>query len=535
MPTLTPCKYRIETYFITEWGALRLKAAMDFQSGIAGLISGAVGIIKETPKFATQAVVAAGALAGGASRLATTGTFSSSTPSQDNDQGQTSNTMPTQDTYSLNAPASAQGSSIGIDPAIAFIDRMESSVCQVFEAVQQDLLPILLEDGHNHELISCSEQLKAYKAELGDFKSLYVASAKEMLDRSIRTVDDILKSDKLAGSVQNSRDVRWQKKVEQWHRDMKESHYTAVYLKGVASAQPGQGFGDASLDMAFQAPADPNNSNLDLAGILNYRTRKLRFTRAAMEDSKRRLQEKIEGYRDWQRRLIEAGSLLESLREEKITVEALKGLLRKAIDNLGRLQNEVVRLNQFFDFVSGTVSVLMDTVLNRFLDNIESGISEEENDFNLSYGQVQTNTIRQTILSLRGQVSFTIESTRLYLGISQKFIEPSMRMAANIPLGASVEEQQIFINELKTFTTECATAIMDLATQELEKTKGQLDNRLIELGPAEIDLPALPSYVGKAIDEGIQDASRQKYAETESLQKSDKEMEDTDDILGSIG
>lgn len=512
----------------TEWKALGLKTVMDAEAGFAGLINGTVGLIKEAPRFAIQAVTAAGALGGAASRLMTTGAV----PGSSGDQWQDSKEAPDPSARSQSSPATAQASGPKIDPVIASIDRMESTIHSVYEMVYEDLLPILLEDGRNQKLLSYSEQLKAYKSDLGDSPSPQVAKAKVMLDQSIHTADDILQSGQLAGSVHDSSDVKWQKKVEQWRLEMKESHYTAIYLKSVASIQAGQGFGDAALDIVIQAPADANNTNLDMAGILNARHRKLLIMRAAMQNSRDSLQQTTERYRECQRRAIELSSSLESLKREKLTIEELKKFLRKAIDNLSRLQTEVRQFNQFFDFMSTTVSTVMDTVAHRFLENIESGISDRGIDFELSYGQAQANIIRQSILSIRGQVTFTIESTRLYQRISNSYIQPSMRKAVNIPLYSSVEEQDMFAADLKTFTEKCANSILLLATEELKKTDGQLEERLLDLDIAEKGLPAPPEHVKKAIDDGIGDASRQKQAQAKDLDASTKHMEINDDILG---
>ncbi|KAL9636882.1 MAG: hypothetical protein Q9204_002081 [Flavoplaca sp. TL-2023a] len=527
-PTFWPYNVGYLAYIAAEWKALGLKTVSDAEAGIAGLINGAVGIIREAPRFAIQAVTAAGALGGAASRLMTTGAV----PSSSGDQWQDSKEAPDQSARSQFSPATTQASGPKIDPAIASIDRMESTINLVYEMVYEDLLPILLEDGRNQEILSYSEQLKAYKADLGDSPSPQVAKAKVMLDQSIHTADDILQSGNLAGSVHDSSDVKWRKKVEQWRSEMRESHYTAIYLKSVASIQAGQGFGDAALDMVIQAPADPNNTNLDMAGILNARHRKLLIMRAAMQNSRDSLQQTTERYRECQRRAIEISSSLESLKREKVTIEELKKFLRKAIDNLSRLQTEVRQFNQFFDFMSTTISTVMDTVAHRFLENIESGISDGGTDFKISYGQAQSNIIRQTILSIRGQVTFTIESTRLYQGISRSYIQPSMRKAANIPLHCSAEDQDGFAADLHTFTEKCANSILLLATEELKKTDRQFEERLLDLDLAEKGLPAPPEYVEKAIEDGIGDASRQKQDQAKDLDAATKHMEIGDDILG---
>ncbi|KAL8689045.1 MAG: hypothetical protein Q9218_005194 [Villophora microphyllina] len=266
--------------------------------------------------------------------------------------------------------------------------------------------------------------------------------------------------------------------------------------------------------------------------MLNARHRKLLIMRAAMQDAQRGLQHTTERYWETQRRAIELASSLEHLQQEKKTTEELEKFLRKAIDNVSRLHTEVRHLSEFFEFMSNTLSILLETVTQRFLANIKSGISDKSIDFGLSYGQAQKNIIRQTVLSLRGQITFIIESTRLYRGISTQFIMPSIRMAASLPLEASVQQQDDFKKELKLFTNGCADKIMILATEEYEKTSKQLGNGVMDVDEEMLALPAQPDHIHEAIDEGIKDASRQKQEQFEEIKKANLPLEINDDILG---
>lgn len=107
-----------------------------------------------------------------------------------------------------------------------------------------------------------------------------------------------------------------------------------------------------------------------------------------------------------------------------------------------------------------------------------------------------------------------------------------MRKAVNIPLSSSVEEQDRFAADLKTFTEKCASSILLLATEEMKKRDGQFEKRLVDLDMAEKGLPAPPKHVKKAIDYGIGDASHQKQDQVKDLDASTKHMEINDDILG---
>lgn len=127
------------------------------------------------------------------------------------------------------------------------------------------------------------------------------------------------------------------------------------------------------------------------------------------------------------------------------------------------------------------------------------------------------------MLSLQRQFIFIIESARLYQGISTHYITTSMRRAANLPLGASAEEQDRLANDLRDFTKDCANEIFALAHEELIKTEDQFQVRLIEVEDELKTLPAQLEYVVQAIDQGIGEGAQQ------NLEQVKKPMEIYDD------
>jgi hypothetical protein len=71
--------------------------------------------------------------------------------------------------------------------------------------------------------------------------------------------------------------------------------------------------------------------------------------------------------------------------------------------------------------------------------------------------------IRETMIILRGHFAFVATSADLYQNIAGSHINPCLRMAASLPLSATIEEQEKAKGELKEATDGSAEAIKKLA------------------------------------------------------------------------
>ena len=484
---------------LLEWRALGFKTASDIESGFAGLINGAVGLVKDTPRVVTTALEAAGALGGAAARFVSTGSLPSATTSTGGPSSPVNVQKRKQSMTSL-------PSEIGIDPAIVNAEQISSRVLDLYLIIQGDLLHTLQEEGADQGLLECSEHLKACRAELGESNSQNISTTKVLLDKAVQTTTDILGSRKLASSV-DANDSKWKKKVEKWTRDAKDVHGKVLKLNAKAAAQAGQGFGD-TLDIPQPST---EGTNIDFTSILKARHQKLLVMRGAMQQAQQNLQMQTDRHKDTQARAIEIASSLEKLKLEQVALKDIRSILLQAIDTVTHLQREIRQLTLFFNFMSTTISILGRRHTDRYIRAVESGISDNGIDFGLSYGDVQVRMIRETILLLRGHFAFIVESARLYQNISAQYIIPCMRKTADLKVGDSVEKQNEARADLKNFTEECAQSIRHLAQKEFENIQGQLMSRCVEIDDElqSLRLPAPENYVQQAIEEGVKEASAQ--------------------------
>ena len=86
---------------------------------------------------------------------------------------------------------------------------------------------------------------------------------------------------------------------------------------------------------------------------------------------------------------------------------------------------------------------------------------------------------------------------------------PCMRVAANLELEASPEEQKRAKEELRALTNECSDAIKLLAQREFEKISSQLKVRCEEVDEQLKGLPAPEPYKVRAIAEGVKESREQ--------------------------
>ena len=478
-----------------------------------------MGIVKEAPKFATAAVQAAGSLGGSALKFAASGAIPIPISSDDAQPEVSSD-------QEVNPADSGQTADIGIDPAIAGADQIQEQLLQLYTLVHGDLLGMLQETEANQDLLECAEQLKSSRDMLGDFKSQHTTNAKRILTQGLQTAESVLGSRKVATSM-SAGDAQWQQKVEKWKKDVETAHAASLQLKAFASAQAGQGFGN-SLDIPVKSSSD--SLGIDFTSILKARHQKLLIMRTAMREAQQNLQKTNDKYQATQNRVIELAEQMQHLKLSKITIKEIREVLNKAIDTVTFLQREIRSLTLFFNFMSNTISVFGTAHTERYLNAVESGISEEGVDFGISLGNVQTHMIREALLLLRGHFTFVVESARLYQKISAAYILPCIRMTAELQVGASVEEQNVAKQQLKEFTDKAAADIKLLAEKELEAFNNQIKMRCEEIDEQieeEMkDLPVLEPYVQKAIDEGVKESSQQMLKDSSGL------AEELDDILG---
>ena len=73
----------------------------------------------------------------------------------------------------------------------------------------------------------------------------------------------------------------------------------------------------------------------------------------------------------------------------------------------------------------------------RYLETIEDGFDKTSDAFAIAYNRAQVDTIRETVITLRGHFRFVVKSADLYDEVATTHINPCIRMAARLPVSAS--------------------------------------------------------------------------------------------------
>jgi hypothetical protein len=460
--------------------------------------------VKETPKLATEVVRTAGHTVG---HIVGRG--------------------PVNITYAENngpAPSTTeQTSDIGIDPALLAAEQIERQLFRLHELLHEDLVGILQNGGP--EITACSKQLGTLKHGLGNFKSRHTVNANSILDDAIEITSTIMK-DKDSLNSQTRASPEWQIKVERWQKALSTLLSGATKLRSFAATQPGQGFGGT-----MNPPiADIGSKDSGYTKVLKARHEKLVIMRTAMKDAQENLTRSTEMQLAAQAKVIEFVKVMDDLDNKTVTIDQTKDILRKSIDSMTSMQDQVKTLAGFFEMLADIISIVGVSQAQQFLDTIRVGITQSANGIEIGFHQSQINMIRETLLTLRGHFGFVVQSADLYQAIATKHINPCLRMAALLPLSASPEEQGEAKKELKKATDESAEAIEALAKKEMNSYYQQLEDRCKEIEADIGKLPELEDELGTihAIEEGVKEASEEIIGVV--AEKYEMELEITDDL-----
>jgi hypothetical protein len=478
---------------------LGAKTLADIESALAGVLSGAVNILRYSPQIALSVVQTAGVLGGAGAGFMTTGTLPMPAPIAIN--------QPPRSYGQANYQApDGQESDPGVDPALVAADAIADQISRMHELVHGDLLQMLTQS-EDLELMNCSVRLRECKEILGDHKSQRVIEAKLMLDQAHGIVQSILDSRSHAASTDGT-SKKWEMRVETWKKDAEIAHHRALKLKAFASAQAGRGFGDL-LDIPRKA--GPDSGSEDLNSFRKVYQQKLLIMREAMHGAQVSLEKTTKQYQAKQSRIVELVKSIDRLHAEEATLVDIKEFLQKTIDCISNLRHEMETLSLFFNFMSHAISQLGHIQGTRFLEAVEDGIYDDKIGFGLSYGDAHAHIIRSAIIRAQAYFSLVVESAQMYQNISADYILPCMNDATKLPLSASRELQNQASEELMQLTKDSANAIEKLAREEFEKMRSQLTVRCQEVQNELENLQpqAVHDYVRQAIEEGVRESSEQ--------------------------
>lgn len=469
-------------------------AALGIGGSITGLVNATISVFKETPKVVVEAVKVVGEV--GKIRIFHQEVRSSEVPG-------------TTTTNEHNRPATYQPPTVGIDPALLAAEQLETQLLNLNGLLNEDL-PALVEGGGS-EISACARRFEALEKGLGDFKSSHVLNARAILDEAREVVAAIL-----ADGSQRSKGGKdaggWDKRLGRWRKTMKDLLYRATKLRSFAASQPGQGFA-GSLDVPVQT-SQPGDSAY--TKVLRQRHQKLLITRSAMNDARNNLEKTVQMQLQAQAQIVEIGRTMRELEHKQATLEDTKKILRKAIDVMVALQDQIRQLTGFFNAIASIISVVCKGHAEQYLQTIEAGVSRENGGdiFAIAYSEQQLRIIRETLITLRGHFSFVVHSTDLYQEIATAHINPCIRMAANLPLSVSPAQQELAKQQLKDATDKSSEAIKKLAQKELEAYHNDLDKRVSEIEDeiAALGLPAseLDEEENlRAVEEGVREAGEE--------------------------
>jgi len=461
---------RLIISLFTEWSALALGAVEGVTASVTGIMNAAISVVKDTPKLAIEAVKAIG------------GVRSRSDDPQD-------------------VPVTPQRA-VGLDPALLAAEQIETQL-QLLNGLLNEKLFDILKDGGS-EIIFSSTRLQTLRRNLGDFSSKHCLTAIAVLDGAIDITGVMLDSRASAVSG-NAASEDWQSRIDRWRQMVKPLLEQAIKLRSFAAAQPGQGFG-GGLD-------NGSSNDLGYVKVLKGRQQKLFIMRAAMKDAQDNLKKTQEQQLSAQTTIIQLAKTMSDLKHNKATMEETKKILRKSIDAIVAMQDQFRTLAGFFNMLANIITIYGMGHAERYLSTIQGGVTHTDDIFTIAYNEAEVQAIRETMIVLRGHFAFVATSADLYQNIAGSHINPCLRMAASLPLSATIEEQEKAKGELKEATDGSAEAIKKLAQQELEKFQSQLVERCEEI-EGELETLSLPAREYerenlKAIEEGVKESNEE--------------------------
>ncbi|KAN0103471.1 hypothetical protein V8E51_011784 [Hyaloscypha variabilis] len=360
-----------------EWSALGLGFVSDLTSGATGLVNAVVGVMKDAPKVAIETVRAMGRRG---SR---------------NESNTQNNAQP------------QQQSDMGIDPALLAAEQIENRLYQFKELLNDDQATTL-KDGAS-DVLDCSQRLQSLKTSLGDFSSKHTLDAKSILEDAISVAKSILKSAEMNPSGSDN-SAPWSDKLDRWRQVVDTCLGTATRLRSFAASRPGQGFG-STLDTGL-ASIKPHDTGY--IRVLKARQEKLFIQRANVNDARENLRRTSEMQLAAQAKITALTKSMKNLQHKQATIEETKMILRKSIDAMSAMQDQVRSLAGFFNALAEIITIVGMGHAERYLNTIEAGVSEGANSFALMYNEWQVKEIRETMITLRGHFAFVVRSADLY-------------------------------------------------------------------------------------------------------------------------
>ncbi|KAK0111108.1 hypothetical protein ONS95_001485 [Cadophora gregata] len=453
-----------------DWSALGLGIVSDVTSGATGLVHAVVGVVRDAPKVAIETVRAVSGRAKGKEQ---------------------------------NEPQEQQPAPLGIDPALLASEQIENRLNQFRDMLNEDQA-IFLRNGAS-DILDLSHRLQSMKNGLGGFSSKYTVDARSILEDAISVAQSISKAAETTQSAGGSN--LSSEEVSRWQQTLDNCIGIAARIRAFASSRPGHGFG-STLDSGL-ASIKPHDSGY--IKVLKARQEKLFIQRANVNDAREHLRRTNEKQLAAQAKIIALAKSMKDLQHKQTTLEETKAILRKSIDAMCAMQEQVRNLAGFFNALAEIITIVGMGHAERYLNTIEDGVAEGSNSFALMYNEWQVKEIRETMITLRGHFAFVVKSADLYQEVAAAHINPCLRMAANLRISATEAEQNVAKEKLERAAIESSEMIQSIAEEQMEVYRKELSQRVEEIEHElnELDLPPLndqAEFVAR-IEEGVQEAS----------------------------
>ncbi|MCJ1425258.1 hypothetical protein MMC29_003146 [Sticta canariensis] len=467
-----------------EFKDIGLCSVLGVQSGVSTAFSAIIGVVRDTPKIALTSAQAIGALGGASVQFGN---------NQENHQ-------PT--------PNVSQA----VDPIFAEAARFYEYLSDLDQLISGDLLHTLREKDAEKDIIRCVENLKSLQASLKGCRSEQLPKVQNTLDTAIELGESIPSKTPTARLVAGPGN-EWQELVAEWKTTSRALLLKGLEFNGAASVQPGMAFGQdlqsnsaETTGFLFSDSSNPNYKALQARRQAYLTTLKL-----SMEKGQESLRRNKEKSLESQKKVIELAGKIKVLEEEKVTFSLIQEVLRDSLDCITKLQHEIHNLVKYFRGFSNAIDIVANKQVENLLRAISAGIDCDPVGYKLAYGSALSRIIVDSLLSVRAQFSVALDSARLYVLISEKYINPCLRAMSGLEVGASHKEQNEQKNRLATVTAEASEMITQEITKQFEVLYQQVDGRIQEIveESRSFNLPQLTYEQRQAITAGIEEATTQ--------------------------
>ncbi|KAL9589736.1 MAG: hypothetical protein Q9203_001449 [Teloschistes exilis] len=175
---------------------------------------------------------------------------------------------------------------------------------------------------------------------------------------------------------------------------------------------------------------------------------------------------------------------LQKLSQEDISIDKVKTILAKCIDNLTNFQENMTLLRRFFNDIHSRISVIDQTYVASFLESAAQLAKDDQTDKE----ELETRRayyleeIRHDAFTLRASYAVAGELSGTYVQISKKHILPGVTQVNRLMLtisqdnsGTSLTEK---VKQINTYARKAQSEISAVATERRERIK----DRLVDVG-----------------------------------------------------